>query len=205
MPLRAILLAIAAFLLGAVPFSYLIGRSRGVDLRKVGSGNIGATNLWRSCGRGAGSAGLVLDVLKGAIPVLLVRFFLGQGEVLVQSVVASAAILGHVFSPFLGLRGGKGAATALGALMALAPMPVLVALCIFLVVLLLFRIVSLASILAAAALVPAVFILRRGSGDLPVQVACCLVAAVVVLRHRRNIVRLYRGKETRITGGKDVG
>ncbi len=198
--LRIILLAAAGFLLGAVPFSWLIGKARGVDLRKTGSHNIGATNLMRTCGRGPGIIGLVLDVAKGALPVVLVIITAGREHVLVQAIVASAAVLGHVYTPFLGFAGGKGSATALGALTALTPVPTLAALGIFLLVLLISGIVSLSSILAAAALVPAVFLFRGGGGDLPVQVACCMVALLVIQRHRENISRLFRGEEKKLLG-----
>jgi glycerol-3-phosphate acyltransferase PlsY len=200
MTLRIILLIATGFILGAVPFSWLIGTARGVDLRKTGSHNIGATNLMRTCGKGPGFAGLFLDVLKGAVPVVLAIITVGRDQVLLQSAVATAAVLGHMYTPFLGFAGGKGVATALGALMALAPVPSMAALAVFLLVLLLSGIVSLSSILAVAALVPAVFLFRGGSENLPVQVACCVMALLVIQRHRTNISRLFRGEENRLLG-----
>jgi glycerol-3-phosphate acyltransferase PlsY len=202
MAVRIVLLSLAGFLVGAIPFSWLIGRVKGIDLRKAGSGNIGATNLMRVCGRGPGIAGLFLDVAKGVIPVLLAALLAGGGERLVQAAAGTAAVLGHVYTPFLGFSGGKGVATSLGAMAALAPVPSLCALGIFLTVLLVSGIVSLSSIIAAASLVPAVFLFMGGQGNIPVQVACCLVALLVVVRHRSNIARLFRGEEKRLLGRK---
>jgi glycerol-3-phosphate acyltransferase PlsY len=202
MTVRVVIAIVAGFLMGAVPFSWLIARAKGIDLRTTGSGNIGATNLMRACGKGSGITGLILDAVKGALPVLLAVLLAGREQVLLQAAAASAAVLGHVYTPFLGFSGGKGVATALGALTALAPVPSLSALGIFLLVLLVSGTVSLSSVIAAAALVPAVFVFRGGPGDLPVQVACCLVAVLVIVRHRSNIRRLVRGEEKRLLGRK---
>jgi len=187
----ALILA-AAFLTGSIPFSWFMGRLMGVDLREVGSGNPGATNLMRSCGRFPGIAGLFLDALKGAVPVLVV----------LQSVVdwlpaaaAMAAILGHVFMPWFGFKGGKGVATALGALLVLSPLPLLCSLGVFIVSVALFRMVSLGSILGVAALVP--FGLLFGA-DTSVTIAFGAVAFVVILGHRSNMGRIIRGTERRL-------
>jgi glycerol-3-phosphate acyltransferase PlsY len=191
-------LLLGGFFLGAVPFSWIIGRARGFDLRREGSGNPGATNLLRVCGRLDGAVGLVLDTVKGAVPLLAARAVAGSGEVLLLSGVAAVTVLGHVYTPYLRFSGGKGVATSLGALAALAPVPSAAALGIFLVVLLTTGMVSAASIAAAAALVPAVFLFRGGGADIPVQAVCCLVAVLVVYRHRANISRILRGEEKRL-------
>ena len=182
----------AAFLTGSVPFSWFIGIFMGVDLRKVGSGNPGATNLMRSCGRFPGIAGLFLDALKGAVPVFVV----------LQSVVdwlpaaaAMAAILGHVLMPWFGFKGGKGVATALGALLVLSPFPLLCSLGVFILAVALFRMVSLGSILGVAALVP--FGLLFGA-DTSVIIVFGAVAAVVVFGHRSNMGRIISGTERRL-------
>lgn len=189
----------AAFLLGSVPWSWIIGRTRGRDIRKSGSGNTGATNLFRTCGRGAGISGLVLDAMKGAVPVLAAsRGVAGlappAGEWTV-AVSAVCAVLGHVFSPWLGFRGGKGVATTLGVLLVLSPLSVLTGILVFTVMLFATRFVSLGSITAAVAVIPSVFIFNPDS--LPVQLIVCLVAALILVRHRSNMVKLLRGEENR--------
>lgn len=190
---------LAAFLFGSVPWSWIIGRARGRDIRESGSGNTGATNLFRTCGMGAGISGLVLDTMKGAVPVLAAsRGIPGiappAGEWTV-AVSAICAVLGHVFSPWLGFRGGKGVATTLGVLLILSPLSVLTGLAVFTIMLFATRFVSLGSITAAVAIVPSVFIFNPDS--LPVQLIVCLVAALILARHRSNMVKLLRGEENR--------
>jgi len=189
-----------SFLAGSIPFSWLLGRLRGTDIRRAGSGNVGATNLLRTCGTGIGVAGLVLDALKGAAPVAAAMALGLSGPV--QAACAVLAVLGHVLTPWLGFRGGKGVATAMGALLVLATWPVLAALGVFAVVLAVFRYVSLASISAALSLVPASLLLMPGGDHLSVHVVCGLVAALVVVRHLGNIRRLLRGEESRFSLGR---
>lgn len=154
---------VVAFLAGSIPFGYLIGRAKGVDLRAIGSGNIGATNLGRACGRPFFFVCFVLDFLKGLLPVVGAGWWNGRlGAFVVPAAdawcwlaVVAAAVLGHVFSPWLGFRGGKGVATGLGAVLGVFPaltMPGLGSLAVFLVVLALWRYVSAASIAAAVTL-----------------------------------------------------
>jgi len=190
----------AAFLLGSVPCSFLIGRSRGVDLRARGSGNIGATNLTRSCGRGAGAAGLLLDAVKGALPVAAAA--LVGAPAIVRAAAALAAVAGHVFSPWLRFRGGKGVATGLGAVGALAPLPAAAALAVFLLVFAWTRIVSASSMAAAVALVPAVLVLGRPGAKPFAAVSCVAVALLILVRHASNISRLIRGTEGGLAGGR---
>jgi len=190
-----------SFLAGSIPFSWLLGRLRGTDIRRAGSGNVGATNLLRTCGTGIGVVGLVLDALKGAAPVAAAMALGLSGPV--PAACAVLAVLGHVLTPWLGFRGGKGVATAMGALLVLATWPVLAALGVFAVVLALFRFVSLASICAAVSLVPASLLLMPGTRNLAVHVVCGLVAALVVVRHLGNIRRLLRGEESRFSLGRE--
>jgi glycerol-3-phosphate acyltransferase PlsY len=154
---------VGAFLLGSVPFSYLIGRLKGVDLRKVGSGNVGATNLGRALGGKYFAVGFLLDAAKGLAPTLIAGLHFGVLGVLslpastagLWLAVAAAAVLGHMFSPWVGFKGGKGVATGLGALLGVWPamgVPAVGALLVFLVVFALWRYVSAASITAAASL-----------------------------------------------------
>ncbi|MEN8209783.1 MAG: glycerol-3-phosphate 1-O-acyltransferase PlsY [Candidatus Fermentibacteria bacterium] len=191
----------AAFLSGSVPWSWLMGKSRGIDIRHEGSGNTGATNLFRICGKRAGITGLFLDALKGALPLLAAKH--GIAGILPPAgdwalcLAAVFAVLGHVFSPWLGFKGGKGVATALGVLLVLSPLTTLSALAVFVLVILLTRYVSLGSISAAAAVIPFVFIFEPGS--LPVQIIICSVAVLIIVRHRSNIVKLLHGQENRFS------
>ena len=195
-----ILLALAlAFVLGSIPFSQLVARFRGIDLRSVGSGNIGATNLARALGYGAGALGLLLDALKGAAAVLLARALPGDASTpAIQSLAAVLSVAGHAFTPWLRFRGGKGVATGAGAFAVLAPWATLCAALVFAVVVSLGRMVSLASVLAAAALPVAAYFL---GAPRPAIAAAAAVAALVVARHRDNLVRLVRGTENRLGMG----
>src|SRR5438067_8827996 len=141
-----IAVALLAYLCGSIPTGVLIARRRGVALRQVGSGNIGATNVARSAGQKAGLLTLLGDVGKGCLPVVAVRF-LNLGETALVC-TAVAALLGHLFSPFLGFSGGKGVATGLGAFLGLAPQAILLALLFFIFVFAVSRLVSLASLVA---------------------------------------------------------
>ncbi len=183
-----------AFWIGALPFGYWVARLRGVDIRKVGSGNIGATNVFRSLGAKAGITVLILDALKGWLPTFGVMRF-SAGDDLAGVLVGVSAILGHTFSPFLGFKGGKGIATGLGALLALSPPIVGVAFPIWLVVFLLTRWVSLASLTAALSVPIASHLL----GLSPYTTAILAGAvAVVFWKHRANIQRLLRGEEPKL-------
>ncbi len=188
-----------AFVLGSLPFSQLIAKRRGVDLRSVGSGNVGATNLGRALGLGAGAAGLLLDAAKGAAAVGLARAILGEAAT--PAVTAGAAVLavsGHAFSPLLRFRGGKGVATGAGAFAVLAPRATLAALGVFVIVVALGRVVGLASVLAALTLPLAAHWL---GAPREMTVAAALVAVLVIARHRDNLVRLVRGTENRLGAG----
>jgi glycerol-3-phosphate acyltransferase PlsY len=165
-----------------------------VDVRKVGSGNIGATNVARGAGKKAGLLTLLGDALKGLVPVLLVRF-LDLGETLLAC-TAVAAFLGHLFPVFLGFSGGKGVATGLGVFLGLAPSAILLALGLFLATFALTRIVSLASLVAAAATPLLLFFLAYPSERVTAGV---VVALLIVVRHRENIARLRKGQEPKFS------
>jgi glycerol-3-phosphate acyltransferase PlsY len=197
--LRILVALVFAFLLGGIPFSHLIARGRGVDLRTVGSGNVGATNLARALGFGLGAAGFVLDAAKGAVAVLIPGAVLGvDAAPVIQSMAAALAVLGHIFSPFLHFKGGKGVATGAGAFAALAPGAALVAVVVFAAVVALTRIVGLASIAAALALPVATCLLHA---DRAITTAAAGVGALVIARHHANIARLMRGTERRLDRG----
>lgn len=195
---------IGAYLVGAIPFGYLAGRAKGVDVRRLGSGNIGATNVGRVLGRPYGVAVFVLDAAKGFAPAACAGWVLGGAAPLVPVLAGFAAILGHLFPVYLRFRGGKGVATAAGVLAALAPSTTLVALAVWAGVLAAFRIVSLASMVAAVALPVAFGLLdpRAFAERAPVFWFCVATGILVVVRHRANLARLRAGTEPRIGEGK---
>jgi glycerol-3-phosphate acyltransferase PlsY len=200
----AVLVALA-YLMGSIPTAYLAGKlTRGIDLREHGSGNLGATNVYRVLGPRIAVLVLLVDASKGAIPVLVFPGLTNSPRPDLWAIgYAVAAIAGHVRSVFLLWRGGgKGVATAAGAFLALAPIPSLVALAIFIVVLLAWGYVSLGSLTAAVAL-PLVIGLRDGPRS-PLFAVSALVAAFVFWTHRANIARLRRGEEPRF-GKKTTG
>ena len=185
--------AIAAYLLGSIPTGYLVARARRVDIRSLGSGNIGATNVYRVAGRRLGVVTLVCDALKGVVPLALLLAIGGYSQ-LQLALVAAAAFLGHCYPVYLGFKGGKGVATALGIFLVLSPLSVLGALLVFAGVLWKWRYVSLASIAAATATPFLVFLAER---SLPLFAATLFISGMVILRHRGNIERLRSGTESR--------
>lgn len=189
----ALLIAIgAAYLTGSIPTGLLLGKAYGIDVRKEGSGNIGATNLYRTVGRKVGIITLIGDCLKGLIPVLLVKLSTLPPDF--AAWVGLAAFCGHVFSVFLKFRGGKGVATALGVFLALAPLAVAIAMALFAVLMYLWRYVSLGSIAAAAVMPLAVFFLGGGR---TVTTVTLVISLIVIVRHHENIGRLLSGSESR--------
>lgn len=185
------LLYAAAYLLGAIPFGLLLAKSAGVDVRAGGSGNIGATNVARTAGKGLGIITLLLDAIKGAAPVLIAQYLLDQPLEVVAG-VGLATVVGHIFPVYLMFRGGKGVATALGVFLAFAPIPTLVAVGVFAVVFAAFRVVSLGSLLGAASLIGAVVGL---DGRREAIVLAVVVVALIVVRHAGNIRRLLARNE----------
>lgn len=187
----------ASYLLGSVPFSYLVARACGVDLRTVGSGNIGGANVWRSCGFGPFLAAVLLDIAKGAaVPLLAIyTFHLPEFAVIV---IGLAAILGHTFSIFMKFKGGKAVATSGGVLLAIFPLVVLFSLIAWILAFTVTRISSVGSLTAAiiASLVAAVML---AMGQVPVAYATFtwIAAALVIVLHRENIQRLLAGTENR--------
>jgi acyl phosphate:glycerol-3-phosphate acyltransferase len=199
------IILIASYLLGSIPAGYLAGRLAGVDIREVGSGNIGATNATRVLGRRYGYAVFAFDFLKGLLPVRLSILVARQLHVagtlieLIGIVAAVACVLGHVFPVWLRFKGGKGVATSAGALFGLMPLAALVGALIWFATFKLTRYVSVASITAAIALPIVIFIMiSRGQADRQVlfYFSICL-AALVILRHRSNLKRLMDGTESR--------
>jgi acyl phosphate:glycerol-3-phosphate acyltransferase len=195
-PVELALSVLAAYLVGSIPAAYLAGKAKGVDLRKHGSGNLGATNAWRVLGWKIGLSVYLFDTLKGALPVLLLPHPAANAE-LWKIAYGVAAIAGHVKPIYLGGKGGgKGVATAGGVFFALAPAALLVALGVFAVVFLASGYVSLGS-LSAAAVLPIALLARSGWRVTPTLVIGVLVSAFVFWTHRANIGRLRRGEENR--------
>ena len=196
------MIIIIAYLLGSIPFGYLIVRKKlGDDIRQSGSGGTGATNVSRRAGKTAGVITLVLDALKGSIAVLIAKALSPNFEWVIAA-AAIAVIVGHMFPVWLGFRGGKGVATGVGVFSILAPIAVLCAGVIFVVIVLLTRYVSLGSIIAAATIPLFVWlqsVLVEPSPDLrPLLITAIVGAVLIVFAHRGNIARLARGTEARI-------
>jgi glycerol-3-phosphate acyltransferase PlsY len=181
-----------AFLLGSLPFGFWLGRLKGVDVRKQGSGNIGATNVGRILGREWGYLVFALDFGKGWLGVWLARKIGGPGDVWIVA-AGLFAVLGHVFTPWVGFRGGKGVATSAGVLLALTPIVAMAVAAVWGMTFLITRIVSVASLLAATAF--PIFVLCLDPGRPALQWAAWVMALLVWMRHRDNLMRLMQGKE----------
>ncbi|MDD2852235.1 MAG: glycerol-3-phosphate 1-O-acyltransferase PlsY [Desulfuromonadaceae bacterium] len=181
---------VAAYLIGSIPTGLLLGKLYGIDVRTEGSGNIGATNLYRTVGRKVGFITLIGDCLKGLLPVLSVAYSTLPSEF--AAWVGLAAFCGHVFSIFLKFKGGKGVATALGVFLALSPFAVTVALLLFAVLMFFWRYVSLGSITAAASMPLAVYFLGESR---TVTLVTFIISLIVIIRHHENISRLISGTE----------
>jgi acyl phosphate:glycerol-3-phosphate acyltransferase len=184
--------ALLSYLLGSIPSGFIVGKMSGLDVRTAGSGNIGATNVARLLGRGRGFLTLLADAAKGFVPVLVAQQLNFSDAA--TALVAAAAFLGHLYPAFLRFKGGKGVATALGALLASAPVIVLALLGIFGAVVAITRLVSLASMIAALA---APFLLWLFFRPTPLVALAFFFAAMIILRHRANISRLMAGTEPR--------
>jgi glycerol-3-phosphate acyltransferase PlsY len=188
-----VLVLVASYLLGSIPFSFLVGRAFGVaDVRRVGSGNVGATNVLRSAGKTAGLLALLLDAAKGAAASLL-ALWLVPDRPTVAALAAVAAVLGHMYPVWLRFQGGKGVAAGLGAFAPLVPKAAMAATGVFLLTLMATRYVSISSIVGTATLAALAFVF----GSPAVAWAATLTAVLVVLRHRSNLKRLHDGSERR--------
>ena len=196
--MNLLLTALGAFLLGSIPTGYLVARAKGVDIRQHGSGNIGATNVFRTLGKPLGILVFFIDALKGFGAVWLANHF-GEACPWTGIVAAVSAIAGHNYTPWLGFKGGKGIATSAGVLLALMPWAVLAIAIVWIVTFKVSRYVSLASICAAAALPVAVGALWSAGcgGNGPLLAFALLISALAIWRHRSNIERLRAGTESR--------
>jgi len=210
--MRFAILIIVAYLLGSIPFGLVIAAAYGKDLRKIGSGNIGATNVARALGRKWAYFCFLLDVLKGLVPMLAARFLTQvanptPGLVSLWLVVGCAAVLGHIFPIYLKFKGGKGVATSFGVALGLWPYYTtcaVIAITVWAVVVLIWRYISLAS-MTASIVFPIVLILAivlMPNWDFanlwPLLVAAIAIPVMVIMRHRENIKRLFAGTESKV-------
>ena len=184
---------LAAYLLGSIPFALILARRSGADLRAVGSGNLGATNVMRASGVRAGVVVAILDMSKGAVSVWLAAR-ISDGAPL-PAAAGLAAIIGHIYPVWLRFRGGKGVATACGVFSILTPLAVPPALAIFAAAVWLTKYISLGSVLASMALPPIAYALGSPA---PAVIAAAAASAFIVFRHRSNLVRLFTGTERRV-------
>jgi acyl phosphate:glycerol-3-phosphate acyltransferase len=201
-----LLTAIGAYLLGSIPTGYLVAKVKGIDIRSVGSGNIGATNVFRILGKPAGIFVLVADGLKGFAACAWMVDFISHrwgGETVdieyLRLVAGLAVVLGHNYTCWLKFKGGKGIATSAGALAALVPLALVIILSIFIIVFAVSRYVSLGSIAASAALPIATWLTK---GSLTMILATTAMATLAIYKHKGNIQRLLNGTENRVGGKK---
>ncbi|MFO0580159.1 MAG: glycerol-3-phosphate 1-O-acyltransferase PlsY [Polyangia bacterium] len=197
-PVVAVVVAVlCGYLLGSIPFGLLVARLRNIDLRSVGSGNIGATNAARALGKGWGVLVLGLDAAKAAVPILAARHFFRDDprREWIEVGVALAAFLGHLFPVFAGFRGGKGVATAFGSFVALAPLPALLGLLTYALLVGVTRISSVGSICAVLSFP---IWLRVFSASRACFVLAAAFLVMILLKHRGNIARLWRRQEQRV-------
>ncbi len=198
---------ICSYLLGSIPFGLLAAKLKGIDIRQHGSGNIGATNVWRVCGWRYGLPVFILDVLKGVTAVWLGRWiavWLHGNPAWAAIAAAMACVIGHSFPAWLGFKGGKGVATSLGVFLGLMPVPSVIALLVWIAIFKVSGYVSLASIIAALVLPAAAIAMQftRHAYGWPVSGFAVVAGLLVILRHRSNITRLRAGTENRFGGKK---
>jgi glycerol-3-phosphate acyltransferase PlsY len=203
MTLNELSLLLLAYLLGSIPFGYLIVRLRsGADIRETGSGGTGATNVSRKAGKAAGVITLLLDALKGFVAVFLARWITGDaGTSWVIAAAAVLAVVGHCFPVWLGFRGGKGVATGLGVFAAIVPWAVMAAFAVFIVIVWRTRYVSLGSIIAAAFIPLWTLLINLWIEPIndfaPIMAALCAVSVLIIAKHSENIKRLMAGNENK--------
>lgn len=198
--MNIVVLTIVAYLFGAIPFGLLVAKSKGVDIRSQGSGNIGATNVLRVIGKGWGVFTLVLDALKGFIPAFYFPM-LAKLDPEWGVLFGLAAIMGHSFPVYLKFKGGKGVATSAGMLLGVAPLAVGIGIGVWIVCMVVWRYVSLASLAAAATIAVAVWIVE--DKGLIVNSALTALGVMVIWLHRANMKRLLNGTESRMGKKKE--
>ncbi|PLX77403.1 MAG: acyl-phosphate glycerol 3-phosphate acyltransferase [Desulfuromonas sp.] len=194
MQTELIITLIASYLIGAIPSGVVLTKLTGAgDVRKSGSGNIGATNVYRTAGRKLGILTLVGDIVKGVLPIVYATA-IAEMSPEQTAMIACATFLGHLYPVYLGFKGGKGVATALGIYLVLSPLSVLYAGILFVLLVWIWRYVSLGSILAAALVPPLVYFIEQ---SIPLLIASLFISLMVIWRHRENIGRLLAGEENK--------
>lgn len=195
------IILIIAYLLGSIPTSYLIGRIlKKIDIRKFGSGNIGATNAFRVLGVKVGILTLIIDVAKGFFAIQLGKYILENPDDLILIFIGLAVILGHIFTIFLKFKGGKGVATSAGVFIALIPIPVFITLVVFILTVLISKYVSLGSLLAALTLFITELIININNSfaEIEILILIFIITVFIIIRHRENIKRILKGNENKI-------
>ncbi len=191
--MKLFLLIILSFIVGSIPVGMIIARIKGVDLKKVGSGNIGATNVLRTMGKGSAIITLIGDITKGVIPVIAGKYFIGN--IAMEGIIGLSAILGHNFSIFLGFRGGKGVATSIGVLLIYSPMAAIITIALWLITVLATRYSSLGAIISFGVLPICIYLFDYSTEKL---ITSIMITTLLILRHTANITRLINGTETKI-------
>ena len=187
--MKILLVILVSYILGSIPFGYIIAKIKGVDITKLGSGNIGATNVGRFLGKPYFFIVLFLDAIKGFIPTILFKLLFG----LEYGILAGLfSVIGHSYSIFMKFKGGKGVATGLGVSIALIPIETIIGFGVWFLVLMIFKIMSLASIISAVSVFIVVLFLEKSS---LIKIVCGIIAVLIVLRHKSNIERIIKGTE----------
>lgn len=187
--MKILLVILVSYILGSIPFGYIIAKIKGVDITKLGSGNIGATNVGRYLGKPYFFIVLFLDAIKGFIPTILFKLLFG----LEYGILAGLfSVIGHSYSIFMKFKGGKGVATGLGVSIALIPIETIIGFGVWFLVLMIFKIVALASIISAISVFIVVLFLEKSS---LIKIVCGIIAVLIVLRHKSNIERIIKGTE----------
>jgi len=200
MIIKTIFAVVFAYLLGSIPTGFIFGKMKGIDIRKIGSGNVGATNALRILGTKIGIVTLLIDILKGFLAIYLGKIFVGEPSQIILIILGISVILGHIFTIFLKFKGGKGVATSTGVFLALIPIPLLISLAVFVIAVWLSKYVSLGSILASVTLLLTELIinLRNSFADLPLLIFVFLISLFIIVRHKSNIKRIIAGNENRL-------
>lgn len=199
--LNALLAVISAYIIGSMPTSYIVARSKGIDIRKKGSGNVGATNVMRVIGKGPAVFVLAVDILKGAIAVtVLAQFFYDRGTPfdinMLKSILGLSVISGHVWSVFLGFKGGKGVATSIGVMALLLPKATIAGLIVFLLATWKSKYVSVGSLMLCLTIPPVAAFMGKPLEYIVLSITVCII---VSYRHKSNIKRLFTGNEAKIS------
>jgi glycerol-3-phosphate acyltransferase PlsY len=190
-------LLVASYLLGGIPTGYIVGRIKGIDIRKFGSGNPGTANVYRTLGKGPGIMTFCADFLKGFIPAFLAikLFYIDAGHWWIPVAAGGLSIAGHIWTPFLGFKGGKGVATAAGVFMALMPLPTAGVFLVFALAVAVTHHISVGSMSASVALPILCFLLDNSPAQRPFNIMAVVVCAVIFYTHIANIRRILQGSE----------